>query len=118
MWLIGPSFLFESEDTWPTTPRQPKSTVVTTNNCSLALHQTDLTPEEINLTDGVLGRIINKYSDLHLAVCIAAWLLRLKRPLYSRITDEPIGNDLLADYIDANEYDAALLALIFLGATS
>ena len=44
----------------------------------------------------------------------AAWLLRLKRELYARITDKPIGNDLLADYIDANEYDAALLALISL----
>ena len=44
----------------------------------------------------------------------AAWLLRLKRQLYARITDKPIGNDLLADYIDANEYDAALLALISL----
>ena len=44
----------------------------------------------------------------------AAWLLRLKRQLYARITDKPIGNDLLADYIDANEYDAALLALICL----
>ena len=47
-------------------------------------------------------------------MCTAAWLLRLKRELYARITDKPIGNDLLADYIDANEYDAALLALICL----
>ena len=47
-------------------------------------------------------------------MCTAAWLLRLKRQLYARITDKPIGNDLLADYIDANAYDAALLALISL----
>ena len=78
------------------------------------MNQTDLTHEEVNLTEGVLGRIINKYSVLHRAVRTAAWLLRLKRELYARITDKPIGNDLLADYIDANEYDAALLALISL----
>ena len=78
------------------------------------MHQTDLTPEEVNLTEGVFGRIINKFSVLHRAVRTAAWLLRLKRQLYARITDKSIGNDLLADYIDANEYDAALLALISL----
>ena len=44
----------------------------------------------------------------------AAWLLRLKRELYARITDKLIGNDLLADCIDANEYNAALLALMSL----
>ena len=114
MWLIGPSFLFEPEDTWPTAPRQPESTVAITNITSQALHQTDLTPEEGNLTEGVLGRIINKYSVLHQAVRTAAWLLRLKRQLYARITNKSIGNDLLTDYIDANEYDAALLALISL----
>ena len=62
MWLIGPSFLFESENTWPTTSRQPESTVVTANICSQALQQTNLTPEEFNLTEGVLGQIIKKYS--------------------------------------------------------
>ena len=40
-----------------------------------------------------------------------AWLLRLKHQLYARISNKSIGNDLLTDYIDANEYDAALLAL-------
>ena len=114
MRLIGPNFLFESEDTWLTAPRQPERAVVTSNICSQALRQTDLTPEKVNLTEGVLGRIVDKYSVLHRAVRTAAQLLRMKRQLYARITDKPIGNDLLTDYIDANEYDGALLTLISL----
>ena len=64
------------------------------------------------LKDGALGRLIDRFSNLHRAVRVAAWLLRLKRKLHQRVVAKNV--DLDNDYIDACEYDSALLALISL----
>ena len=63
------------------------------------------------MKEGALGRIINRFSDLPRAVRAAGWLLRLKNRLRDRVAGNISHQE---DFITAQEYDSALLALIFL----
>ena len=42
--------------------------------------------ETWELKGGALGRITDRFSDLRCAVLVTAWILRLRRQLYYRVT--------------------------------
>ena len=63
------------------------------------------------MKEGALGRIVNRFSDLPRAVRAAGWLLRLKNCFRDRVAGNTFQQE---DFITAQEYDSALLALISL----
>ena len=112
-WLKGVPFLLEEEEAWPS--REPPIEDVACDNANAADPITaclgTVESEYSGLKEGPLGRIITRFSDLTRAVRTAAWLLKLKGRLHDRVTGKINRN---TDFIDAQEYDAALLALISL----
>ena len=111
-WLKGVPFLLE-EEAWPS--REPPIEKVATDNANATDPITaclgTIESEYSGLKEGPHGRIITRFNDLTRAVRTAAWLLKLKGRLHDRVTGKTNWNTV---FIDAQEYDAALLTLISL----
>ena len=109
--------MLEDEEKWSS--RKPVSnddglddtTSVVNANACFNRTEDKKAPTFSGLKESALGRIINRFSDLPRAVRAAGWLLRLK----NRLRDRVAGNiSQQEDFITAQEYDSALLALISL----
>ena len=113
-WLKGVPLLLEKEKTWFL--RELPIEKVATGDANLADQINSflgtVESEYFGLKEGPLSRIITRFSDLPRAFeTESAWLLKLKGRIHDRVTGKTDQN---TDFIDAQEYDAALLALISL----
>ena len=108
-WLKGVPILLE-EKAWPS--REPPIEKVAPDNANAADPITvclaTVESEYSGQKESPLDRIITRFSDLTRAEQTAAWLLKLKGRLHDRVTGKTNRN---TDFVDAQEYDAALLTL-------
>ena len=116
-WLEGPAFLRQDEVDWPKPESLQDNYGVGDATAAASIN---VTPNDagrgepstaLGLKEGSLERLISYFSDLPRAVRAAAWTLRLKKRLRERLSGNRTQDD---DFINAGEYDSALLALISL----